>query len=105
MTKKDINLVMDDINRSLKERFGTVPIAWMPMLDIYKDYLYLYDELIEEFKEGNRKGNVLKSIKDTVGIILAISQKLGVSSPYDNNRLKTKEKEEEEPDYLSTLDS
>lgn len=105
MTKKDINLVMNDINRSLEERFGKVPTAWMPMLDIYKDYLYLYDELIEEFKEGNRKGNILKSIKDTVGILLAISQKLGVSSPYDNNRLKIKEKEEEESDYLSTLNS
>jgi len=103
MTKKDVKLVMDDINRSLKERFGEVPVAWMPMIDIYQDYLYLYDELIEEFKQGNRKGNVLKSIKDTVGIILALSQKLGVSSPYDNHRLKQPVKEEEEKDFLDSI--
>ena len=105
MKKADIKKIVSSVEEQLTERFGKVPTCWLPMVEIYEDYLYLYDELMKEFKEGNRKGPILKSIKDTVTMLLALSQKLGVSSPYDNMRLKTKEKEEEEPDYLSTLDS
>ena len=107
MTQQQIDKYMKDIRKSLIERYGKIRPAIEPMLHFYEDALIRYMDMQNAYVEGNHTGVLLKSIKETVSILVSISANLGVSSPLDLARLKKvesyKEEEPEEKDYLDSL--
>lgn len=109
MTKSEIPTYIRDIKKSLTERYGKVRPAWIPMIDMLEDNLYIYQDIRERIKDNGvaapdaKHTNAdIKALGQVAATIFKISTKLGVSSPYDQRRIG-EEKNEEEEDYLSTL--
>lgn len=105
---EQVNQWMEDTRNQLIEKYGCIRPALEPVLMIYEDSINRYCDMQKSYLEGNHTGILLKSIKETVVIILNTAAKLGVSSPLDRARLKKLEAvkvepEDDTPDYLDTL--
>ena len=107
MKQNEIEVYMDDIEKSLIERYGKIRPAVRPMLVFYKDALLRYVDMQDAYEGGNHTGVLLKNIKDTMSILITLSSKLGITSPLDLAKLKKaeafKEDNDDEPDYLDSL--
>ena len=107
MKQGEIDIYVKDIEKSLIERYGELRPAIRPLVEMYGDALERYNDMMVAYREGNHTGVLIKSIKDTIAIIVALSAKLGVASPLDLAKLKKaesyKEEKENEMDYLDSL--
>ena len=92
------------VKRSLKEKYGRIDPAWQLMIDLLEDQLLLYYDFRDKLHNGEElKFSETKSFREILASILKLSQKLGISSPYDTAKVKPTDKPKEEPDYLDTL--
>jgi hypothetical protein len=92
------------VKRSLKEKYGRIDPAWQLMIDLLEDQLLLYYDFREKLHNGEElKFSETKSFREILASILKLSQKLGISSPYDFAKVKVTEKKEEQPDYIDEL--
>lgn len=108
MTKQEIPNYIADIKKSLKERYGKVRPAWIPMIDMLEDNLYIYQEIRERIHDNGvaapdaKHTNAdIKALGQVAATIFKISTKLGVSSPYDQRRIG--DNDEKEEDYLDSI--
>ena len=93
------------VRKSLKEKYGMVDPAWELMIDMLQDNMLVYYNYRDRLRAGEElKFSESKAMREVTATILKLSQKLGVSSPYDYNKTKPVKKEEKEaPDYLDSL--
>lgn len=105
LTTQAINKYISTIERSLTERYGNVDDSWRLLLDMLADNLRLYKVIQDKIQtKPNELKNVdIKNFKEISATILKITQKLGVSSPYDMAKVKLPQKEEKENDYVDNL--
>lgn len=104
--KKKVDKYMAACRKSLRERFGHIDEAWNLTLDMLQDQLLLYYSFQEQLRSGEPlKFSEIKMYREVTSSVLKLTQKLGVSSPYDikSVRTVTPEKKDEEPDYISEL--
>lgn len=93
------------VKRSLKEKYGAIDPSWQLMIDCLEDQLLLYYTYRDKLHSGAElKFSETKSFREILASILKLTQKLGVSSPYDQVKVKPAgNKKDEEPDYIDTL--
>jgi len=103
-----IDKCMDDVRKSLMERYGEIRPALEPTIELYRDSLERYSDMMQAYREGNHTGLLLKTIKETVAVITSLSSTLGCGSPLALARIKKLEASKSDsgddaPDYLDTL--
>lgn len=108
MDIKTIDRCIEDVRKSLIERYGEIRPALEPTIELYRDSLERYSDMIKAYREGNHTGLLLKNLKDTVAVITSLSNTLGCGSPLALARIKklecnTKSDEVEEKDYLDSI--
>ena len=103
--EKQVEQYIRTVRKSLKEKYGKVDPAWELMVDMLQDNLLLYYSYRDRLRSGEElKFSESKSFREITATILKLSQKLGVSSPYDYSKVKPPKKEtKEEPDYIDSL--
>lgn len=102
---KQVEQYIRTVRKSLKEKFGTIDPAWELMVNMLEDNLLIYYNYRDRLRAGEElKFSESKAFREITATILKLSQKLGVSSPYDYSKVKPPKKEtKEEPDYIDTL--
>lgn len=103
-----IDRCIEDVRKSLIERYGDIRPALEPTIELYRDSLERYADMTKAYREGNHTGIMLKTIKDTVSVISSLSNTLGCGSPLALARIKkiensTKQENDEDPDYLNSI--
>lgn len=104
--EKQVEQYIRTVRKSLKEKYGKVDPAWELMVDMLQDNLLLYYSYRDRLRSGEElKFSESKSFREITATILKLSQKLGISSPYDYSKVKPpkEEKKEESQDYLDSL--
>ena len=93
------------VKKSLKEKYGQIDPSWGLMVDLLEDQLLLYYGYRDRLHNGEElKYTESKSFREILASILKLTQKLGVSSPYDQVKVKpTNDSKKDEPDYIDSL--
>lgn len=102
---KQVEQYIRTVRKSLKEKYGRVDPSWELMISLLEDNMLIYYNYRDRLHAGEElKFSESKAMREVTATILKLSQKLGVSSPYDYNKTKPAKKEEKEaPDYIDTL--
>lgn len=86
-----------EIKESLKQRYGEIKPEWNLLLGILEDSMKRLYQVKKEIDTnglfmGNNRNPLLTTEKELVAQILKISQKIGITSPYETASLTKMEK-------------
>lgn len=109
--KKDDTI--KNVRKSLKERYGEIKPEWNLIIQTLDNTLIRYNQVKEQIdKDGvfiasiNNKNPLLSTEKDLLATILKLSQKLGITSPWDCaklNKAESGEGEDDTDDFIEGL--
>jgi len=104
LSDKGIKNYIENVQRTLQERFGNIDPAWEMQLILLEDNLLVYKKLHEAIQNDPDSLSIkdMKVLKEVTNAVLKLSQKFGLT-PYDKPRIKLPDKKEKENDYIDSL--